>query len=380
MNDLTGRDLTSASFVGVGDTIQIQVVCFAAGTHIRTPTGEKVVESLIPGDIVCTLADGQRSAQPVKWIGRRRIDLTAHPRAETVAPVRIQRGAFADGLPLRDLMVSPDHAIFVDGKLICAHQLINRTTIQQETGWTSVDYYHVELDRHAILLAEDLPTESYLDTGNRGFFGNSDEPLVLHPDLTDETDYPTRKTGSCAPFVSDEASVRPIWQRLGDRAAAIVLPAPQRATTTDPDLRLCAKHHERANDKPVYADSNLVIFVLPRGAEEIRLISRAQPPTEARPWLDDRRRLGIRVKRIVLRGVDELREIPLDHPGLTKGWWNIERDGQMMSRWTDGDAVVPLPAMDGPVMLELHLAGQMVYAVAAEPESQSAPRHATVAA
>jgi hypothetical protein len=259
----------------------------------------------------------------------------------------------------------------IDGKLICARQLINRTTIRQETGRASVDYYHVELDQHAILLAGGLPAESYLDTGNRGFFGNSDALLVLHPDLTGETDCPTRRTGSCAPFLSDEASVRPVWQRLADRAAAIGLPAPQRATTTDHDLRLRAKDHEGANSKPVYADSSLVIFVLPRSAKEARLISRAQPPTEARPWLDDRRRLGVRVKRIVLRGADELREIPMDHPGLTKGWWDIERDGLMMSRWTDGDAGVPLPAMEGPVMLELHMAGQMVYAVEAEPEHRA---------
>ena len=88
-----------------------------------------------------------------------------------------------------------------------------------------------------------------------------------------------------------------------------------------------------------------------------------QPPTEARPWLEDRRRLGVCVKRILLRGADELREIPVDHPDLTRGWWAVERDGQAMSRWTDGEAVLPLPAMSGHVMLEIHLAGSMIYAV-----------------
>ena len=158
-----------------------------------------------------------------------------------MAPIRIERDAFADGMPHRDLMVSPDHAIFVDGKLICARQLVNGTTIRQERDWTAVDYYHVELDQHAILLAEGLPAESYLDTGNSGFFANSGAPLVLHPDLTDETDYPTREAGSCAPFVWDEASVQPVWQRLADRAAAIGRPVSQRATTTDAGLRLLAK-------------------------------------------------------------------------------------------------------------------------------------------
>ena len=57
--------------------------------------------------------------------------------------MRIIRGAIADEVPHRDLVVSPDHAIFIDGKLICARQLINGTTIRQETDWTAVDYYHV---------------------------------------------------------------------------------------------------------------------------------------------------------------------------------------------------------------------------------------------
>ena len=209
--------------------------------------GERPIESLRAG-MTCPHPGRWRTevAQPVKWVGHRRIDLTSHPRPETVAPIRIQRGAFADNMPHRDLLVSPDHAIFVDGMLICARQLVNGTTIRQERDWTAVDYYHVELDEHAILLAEGLPAESYLDTGNRGFFANSGAPLVLHPDLTDETDYPTREAGSCAPFVWDEASVQPVWQRLADRAAAIGRPVPQRVTTTDAGAAvLCRSAHRQ---------------------------------------------------------------------------------------------------------------------------------------
>ena len=353
--------VAGTTFVASGD--EIVAVCYARGTMIRTPDGELPVEKLRPGKQVITLAGGEEIPQTVSWLGHRRINIVGHPRPETVAPIRIQRGAFADGMPHRDLLVSPDHGIFVAGKLICARQLVNGTTIRQEFDWTAVDYYHVELDQHAILLAEGLPAESYIDTGNSGFFANSGAPMVLHPDLTDETDYPTREAGSCAPFVSDEASVQPIWQRVADRAAAIGRPVPQRATTTDAGLRLRTKLAGRHTIEPIYSDSNLVIFVLPSRSQEVRLLSLAQSPTEARPWLDDRRHLGVHVKRIVLRGADELREIPVDHPDLTRGWWAVERDGQMMSRWTDGEAVLPLPAMDGTVMLEVHLAGAMTYVV-----------------
>jgi hypothetical protein len=137
-----------------------------------------------------------------------------------------------------------------------------------------------------------------------------------------------------------------------------------------PDLSIRARD-DLAGRKPVYTESNLAIFQLPPRNKEVRLLSRAQSPTEGRPWLDDRRRLGLRVKRIVLRGANERHDIPIDCPGLTAGWWDIERDGQMMSRWTDGAGVAPLPAMHGHVMLKVHLAGEMVYAVRAEPAYQA---------
>jgi hypothetical protein len=122
--------------------------------------------------------------------------------------------------------------------------LINGSTIRQETDWTAVEYFHVELDSHAILLAEGLPAESYLDTGNHGFFANGGAPPVLHPDLTDESDCPARAAGSCAPFVTDEASVLPVWQRLAERGAGrwtdgeAVLSLPTMAAPTMLEIRV----------------------------------------------------------------------------------------------------------------------------------------------
>jgi hypothetical protein len=94
----------------------------------------------------------------------------------------------------------------------------------------------------------------------------------------------------------------------------------------------------------------------------VRLVSRAGAPTDTRPWLDDRRRLGIYAERIVLRGASEMREVPLDHPDVSQGWWAVERAGTALCRWTGGDAVLPLPAMDGATMLEIRAGNAgMVY-------------------
>jgi hypothetical protein len=146
--------------------------CFVRGTSIQTSNGEVTVEKLRIGDMVTTWQNGETVLRLVKWVGGRKVNLVAHPRPETAEPIRIKRDAFGDNMPHRDLLVSPDHAIFVDGKLICARQLVNGTTIRQENGLAAVEYFHIELDQHAILYSEGLLSESYLDTGNRGLFAS----------------------------------------------------------------------------------------------------------------------------------------------------------------------------------------------------------------
>ena len=112
--------------------------------------------------------------------------------------------------------------------------------------------------------------------------------------------------------------MRPVWQHLAERAAALGQPAPRFDTTGDPGLQLVAKGRKI---KPIFANADLAIFVLPRGASEVRWCHVPRHPPTYTPWLEDRRRLGVRVARIVLRGADEVREIPVDHPDLGEGWW-----------------------------------------------------------
>jgi len=350
--------VTSSAAASSSLNVQAGAVCFAAGTLILTTRGEVLVEHLTTSDHAVTVSDGVEVARPVKWVGRRRIDLAAHPRPATVAPIRIARGAVADSVPRRDLLVSPDHAIFIDGVLICARQLINGTTIRQDATYRSIEYFHVELDAHALLQAEGLPAESYLDTGNRGFFSNSGAPLVLHPDLALEAGNPTREMDSCAPFVWDAASVLPVWQRLEDRAIAMAPHVAKPRTTSEPDLHLVA---DGRPIRPIRGQAGPITFILPRGTAKVRLVSRAGSPTDARPWLGDRRQLGVRVARIVLRDRSGACDLPLDSPDLTEGWWTVEPEGISIRRWTDGDAVLPLPAFDGPSMLEVYLDGKMIY-------------------
>jgi hypothetical protein len=145
--------------------------CYLPGTMIRTPAGDVRIETLAPGDMVVTVDGG---ALPVLHLGRRRADCLGHPTPSHVLPVCVRAGAFGPRLPARDLFLSPDHAIFAEDVLIPIKHLINGTSIRQ-TEMAEVIYLHVALTEHAVILAENLPAESYLDTHDRAAFARGTE-------------------------------------------------------------------------------------------------------------------------------------------------------------------------------------------------------------
>jgi autotransporter passenger strand-loop-strand repeat protein len=150
--------------------------CFVAGTLIATPSGAVAVEDLSLGDTVLT-AGGE--AAPIIWRGCRRVDCNRHADPVRIRPVCIRVDAFGPFRPTRDLFLSPDHAIFAAGVLIPVRHLINGRSVVQVKA-DEVAYYHLELPRHALILAEGLAVESYLDTGDRGAFAGTASPRALH--------------------------------------------------------------------------------------------------------------------------------------------------------------------------------------------------------
>jgi hypothetical protein len=338
--DIPGLDLSDLSITVVGDNTFLtttQTVCFAAGTGIATPAGQRLVEQLAPGNVVLAAGlDGAWRPQTVRWIGRRRVDLAAHPEPELAAPVRIRAGALGEGRPLRDLVLSPDHCMLLDGHLLRAFRLLNGVSVVQERP-ASVTYVHVELDRHALLLAEGVAAESYLDAGHRGFFeAGMASPGPLH----DRTD-----VRACAPFAPDDAFAARLWQVVAGRAG-VATPAVGRPAMPASALRLRAAG---CTLKPVLAANGRCHFALPRGATCVSLLSPTARPTDTRPWLEDRRRLGAYVCRL---SVDDEVPMPLDGPSLLSGWHPAVGSE---ARWTDAEAVVALPA--GATVLEARLAG-----------------------
>ena len=112
---------------------------------------------------------------PVRWMGRQTIS-TRFADPLRVLPIRITAGALGEVMPARDLLLSPDHALLVEGVLVQAGALVNGTTIRREAGVPEVfTYWHVELHDHALVLAEGVPAETFIDNIARLAFDNWDE-------------------------------------------------------------------------------------------------------------------------------------------------------------------------------------------------------------
>ncbi len=217
--------------------------CLATGSRIATARGPVAVQALAVGELVVT-ASGRLA--PVVWLGRRTLDLARHARPEAVMPVRIRAGAFAGDLPERDLILSPDHAVLVGGMLVPVRHLVNGASIVQER-WAGVTYWHLELGRHDVILAEGLACETYLDTGNRGAFAGGAR-LDLHPDWAAclrEQDPREQDPGEEDPGEQDPGEQDPGERSPGAEPAARAVWAARgcAAILTDPaDLALRARH------------------------------------------------------------------------------------------------------------------------------------------
>jgi autotransporter passenger strand-loop-strand repeat protein len=343
----TGESFFTARDSGGGTLVTVESApCYCRGTLILTDRGEVAVEGLRQGDrLLAHGGNGRMALFPIVWIGHRSVDCRRHPKPELVWPVRIVAGAFGRGRPRRDLWLSPDHAVFVDGVLIPIRYLINGATVAQ-VPTAAVKYFHVELPTHAVLLAEGLPAESYLDTGNRSAFANGGTvgdgegaaPTVMHPDFA----LRIWETKACAPLVVAGAELVAARSVLLERAEIL-----GHATTRDAAMRLVVD----GRVAPPKINGSIYRFHLPATARSIRLVSRRAIPAHMRPDSDDYRPLGVAVSRVALDG----REVPLTDPRLGSGWHGAEVGNGTAPgwRWTDGDAAL---AVAGVRLLEIEVA------------------------
>lgn len=198
-----------------GDTADETALCFMQGTLIATPFGDVKVEELKAGDLVL-LVDG--STAPVRWVGHQTVSLRFVDPARAV-PVLIKAGALGNGLPVRDLRVSPAHALLVDGNLVQAGALVNGSSILRDEAAPQVfTYHHVELAQHALLVAEGAPAESFIDSVEEVPFHNAAEREGFAP--VEPMDLPRARSHRQVPAVTRARLAAVAAEIAGEKVAA----------------------------------------------------------------------------------------------------------------------------------------------------------------
>ncbi len=184
--------------------IEHVIPCFTPGSLILTDKGEVKVENLVEGDRVMTRDNG---FQTIRWVGQRHLsrgDLAAQPKLN---PVRIKAGALGGALPLRDMMVSPQHRMLMTGPraemffgsrevLVAATHLVGESGIERVYP-REVTYIHILCDQHEVIRADGAWTESF-QPGDMTLSGmdqaQRDELLTLFPALAEaHTLYPAAR-------------------------------------------------------------------------------------------------------------------------------------------------------------------------------------------
>ncbi len=328
-----GFNFVLSADTGTGSLVTEQATCFCRGTLILTGRGEVPVEELTVGDRVKTLSG---ALKPIVWIGFGR-DLVT--RANRLArPVVVCQGALADNVPHRDLYLTHGHALFVEGVLIPVENLVNHRSIRWDDTPRVVEYYHIELADHDVVLADGAATETYYDAGNRASFQNMRRGSAAGADKP-----------VFAPVLSGGAVVDRVWAALHRRAGGPI----EHDTTDDLDLHLVV---DGRRVDPAVADGAYAFALTAPTGGPLRLCSRSGVPSLLGITAHDHRRLGAAISRIVISQPGIATAIEHDAPLFLAGGCHPAEDGYC---WTDGEFELP-------AQLFAHLSGAFILAVYTE--------------
>ncbi|ASL40293.1 hypothetical protein CBI36_07380 [Acetobacter oryzifermentans] len=312
-------------------------VCFLSGSMIRTPEGDVAVENLQIGDRVVALdwKNNKEASHRVAWVGK--AHATVRPELsddEAGYPVRILKDAIAQGVPYKDMLITPEHCLFFEGKFVPARMLVNGVSIFYDKSITSYDYYHVETEQHSVITADGMLTESYLDTGNRSSFRQEGKIATLRNAARNWDN------DAGAPLCVERSFVEPLFHKLLSRVTTGVSTSHQTtALTNDPDLHLVTE--SGAIIRPIRHDGERYSFMLPANTACVRIVSRASRPADViGPFVDDRRMMGVAVADVYFVTAKQQTHITA-HLQSEKpvGWHATDWTD---CAWTNGDAVLPL--------------------------------------
>ncbi|MCP1229990.1 Hint domain-containing protein [Acetobacter indonesiensis] len=321
------------------------VICYLAGSMIRTPDGDVAIENLRVGDVVLAYANGQSVARDVIWAGRKHMAVQTHlPEADAGYPVRVKANAIADGVPYKDMLITPEHCLFLDGAFVPVRMLVNGGSIAYDHTITAYDYYHVETQQHSIIMADGALTESYLDTGNRGSFRQDGTVVTLGGrHLSWEHD-------AAAPLETAQPVVEKLFHALAARAGVAT---GTQALVEDDNLHLVTE--TGAVVRKLRTQAGRVSFMLPPGVQSVTVVSRSSKPCDVvGPFVNDRRMLGVQIGAVTAISATgtQTSTAHLQADALA-GWHGMEAGAS--ARWTNGQATLPLHGLTGAGMTILTL-------------------------
>lgn len=284
--------------------------CFLAGTDILTPVGMCPVEELCVGDYVITRNEKMQAIpKQIVWTGqgRHKVDPRYAKGYSDVSgvPVCIRADVFAPGVPYRDLYVTPEHMVLVNGdKLIPVRMLVDGLSIYYVNGNTEYDYYHFCFEDHEIVTANGLLTESYLASGQE-FSVNTQGTLPENMNV-------------CRSIVTDPEKIRQIRQALKCKAdAAEYTPVLDESAV---DLRAPGfvsaflKGPDNHQITPLRKTDKSVTFNLVPGIGMAFYFNTTRP-CDTDPSVDDRREMGPAVDIVGITGRGEI--VPMEDLNLT---------------------------------------------------------------
>ena len=318
-----------------------------------TLRGEIPIEQVMLGDRVVTLSGNGATLKPVTWLGRVTVDMDTHPDPMTVAPVIIRAGAIEEGMPVRDLVLSPDHGVSLEddrGKrvLVPAICLVNGATIVRGPAAGTMTYYQVELEAHDVLMADGMAVESYLENEDRTIFapgtvisfaprGELPKPVIgPPPDFT-----PRRRKREAVNVVLSQALAAPLHARGLERAKEMGF-----ALTDDPGLSVAT---DAGPVSVLSASGGRYVLQLPAGARRVVVETRPYVPAHTNMAGGDTRVLGIPVRRVAHAGA----AVAIAGDAFEAGFLGAEGEGAASWRWTAGPATLRLKPKAEPSVLEI---------------------------
>ncbi|WP_336947137.1 Hint domain-containing protein [Asaia sp. HN010] len=314
------------------------IVCFLAGALIRTPNGAMPVERLKAGDEVCVWNPEKQKTEirTLTWSGVGKAAVNSAASDDLAGwPIRICKDAIKQGVPSRDLLITSDHCLFIQGVFVPARMLVNGLSIIYDKTIRQFDFYHLESADHAVIWANDLMTESYLDTGNRSGFEPAGKVVSLGKGPFNWA------RDSAAPLVTERKRVEPIFSRLALRAQDMGLStrSPTRCLSKDPELHLRTEDGQII--RAVRTRNARSIFMIPPEVTMLKICSRTSRPFDTfGPFVDDRRSLGVLLGEITFFETRNTRVLD-QHLQMSDlaGWADLEGKE---SRWTTGEATLCL--------------------------------------